>query len=75
LTDKTQLKMTIEEAKQEAPPVAQQAAKGEDKTDTIVTQQEKSEKDDCSDLTDNNNDGDEVVPKSFPQKVSKCVTM
>lgn len=28
------------------------------------------QKDDCSDLTDNNNDGEEQTPKSFPQKVS-----
>jgi hypothetical protein len=44
--------------------------KGEDKTDTIVTQQEQTPKDDCSDLTDNNNDGEEQIPRSFPQKVS-----
>ena len=30
-------------------------------------------KDDCSDLTDNNHETDEQVPKSFPQKVcSAC---
>jgi hypothetical protein len=46
------------------------AIKGEDKTDTIVTQQEQTPKDDCSDLTDNNNDGEEQIPRSFPQKVS-----
>jgi hypothetical protein len=46
--------------------------KGEDKTDTIVTQQEQTPKDDCSDLTDNNNDGEEQIPRSFPQKVSVC---
>ena len=47
--------------------------KGEDKTDTIVTQQEQTPKDDCSDLTDNNNDGgEEQIPRSFPQKVSAC---
>jgi uncharacterized membrane protein YfhO len=44
--------------------------KGEDKTDTIVTQQQQTPKDDCSDLTDNNNDGEEQIPRSFPQKVS-----
>jgi hypothetical protein len=45
--------------------------KGEDKTDTIVTQQEQTPKDDCSDLTDNNNNnGEEQIPRSFPQKVS-----
>jgi hypothetical protein len=46
--------------------------KGEDtdKTDTIVTQQDQTPKDDCSDLTDNNGDGEEQIPRSFPQKVS-----
>jgi hypothetical protein len=44
--------------------------KGEDKTDTIV---EQTPKDDCSDLTDNNNDGEEQIPRSFPQKVSACL--
>jgi hypothetical protein len=46
--------------------------KGEDKTDTIVTQQDQTPKDDCSDLTDNNGDGEEQIPRSFPQKVSAC---
>jgi hypothetical protein len=46
--------------------------KGEDKTDTIVTQQEQTPKDDCSDLTDNNNENEEQIPRSFPQKVSAC---
>jgi len=44
------------------------AGKGET---TIVTQQAGSNaKDDCSDLTDNNNDNEEQSPKTFPQKVS-----
>lgn len=35
---------------------------------TIVTQKPASPA--CSDLTDNNNDGDDQTPKTFPQKVS-----
>lgn len=32
---------------------------------------ESNEKDDCSDLTDNNEDTEEQAPKSFPLKVSE----
>lgn len=60
------VKTEVEVANQVDPVVI----KGEDKTDTIVTQQEQTPKDDCSDLTDNNNDGEEQIPRSFPQKVS-----
>jgi hypothetical protein len=62
----------IKKEEQVANEVDAVAIKGEDKTDTIVTQQEQTPKDDCSDLTDNNNDGEEQIPRSFPQKVSAC---
>jgi hypothetical protein len=53
-------------------PVEPVEIKGEVNTDTIVTQQDQTPKDDCSDLTDNNGDGEEQIPRSFPQKVSAC---
>ncbi|EEC50281.1 predicted protein [Phaeodactylum tricornutum CCAP 1055/1] len=50
--------------------VATGAATGGEKPDRINTGDDSGDKDDCSDLTDNNNpEGEEQAPKSFPQKL------
>jgi hypothetical protein len=53
-----------------------------DKPTNVTQPTGSSTKDDCSDLTDNNNDPEEQAPKSFPQKVSivksnttRCVSL